>query len=80
MPNTFALPLLRPALALHFGWVVGWQIGAVRYLTLLQQSSAPRYRTPLLRLHAEKLKLRQNVERYKPERWLRPRLRVVKPS
>ena len=80
MPNTFALPLLRPALALYFGWVVGWQIGAVRYLTLLQQSSAPRYRTPLLRLHAQTLRLNPSAGQSRPEKWMRRPLQLVKQS
>lgn len=80
MQNMYALLPLRLALALHFGWVAGWSSGAVRYLTLLQQSSAPRYRTPLLRLHAQTLRLRPNAGQSRPERWRRQHLRAVKPS
>ena len=66
-------------------WLASWLLGAAtatayRLPTMLVPLAPHRLRTPLLSLHVSPLKPSPRAGLTKPDAWLRPPLRVVKPD
>lgn len=66
-------------------WLSLWWAGAAtataaRLPTMLAPLAPQRLRTPLLSLHASKLKLNPHAGQKSPRAWLRPQLHLVQPD
>lgn len=77
-------PLSRSACWLP--WLLSWSLAcsatgmAWRLSATLATRARPAWRTPLLRLHVQTLRPSPRAGLTKPEKWLRPPLRLVKPD
>jgi hypothetical protein len=78
----------RPSLPLRcwLPWLLSWSLAcsatatAWRLSATLATRARPAWRTPLLRLHVQTLRPSPRAGLTKPEKWLRPPLRLVKPD
>lgn len=67
-------------------WLLSWWLAcsatgmAWRLSATLATRERPAWRTPLLRLHVQTLRPSPRAGLTKPEKWLRPPLRLVKPD
>lgn len=75
----YANMLWQPWQLYCLGLAMGWQTGFTRHALWLQSNQCAKLRTPLLRLHAETLKLNPSAGLRKQRLLNRPLLRVVKP-